>query len=206
MEGLKKEIIYGGFKLTICDNNLTEVACMSDQKELFLPSILPTGDVIKKIYGMSFSPSACKLKRLIISDDISCIGDNAFMRANISEIVWPSSCKTIPNLCFLGSQIESVKNIDCVEIVGASAFADTPRLHSLDWPSSCKVIPTCCFSHSGITHINNLRHITNIRDFAFANSSLTELDLSSSALSVIDEYGLSEINEEIIKVPYYWQS
>lgn len=128
------------------------------------------------------------------------------MWANISEIVWSSSCKTIPNSCFHGSQIESVKNIDRVEIVGTSAFYGTLRLRSLVWPSSCKVIPMCCFSHSGITHINNLQHITNILDFAFANSSLTELDLSSSALSVVDEYGLSGINKEIIKVPYYWQS
>lgn len=51
MESLKKEIIYKGFKLTICDDNLIEVASISDQKELFLPSVLPTGDVIKKIRG-----------------------------------------------------------------------------------------------------------------------------------------------------------
>ncbi|MCM1062833.1 MAG: leucine-rich repeat domain-containing protein [Eubacterium sp.] len=71
-----------------------------------------------------------------ISDEIVEIESEAFADAQVKSVIWSAGCKTIPEYCFSGSEIKTIKNIEKVETIGKYAFAECSNLNNLDLSST----------------------------------------------------------------------
>jgi hypothetical protein len=109
-----------------------------------------------------------EINKLIISEGIEEVEVAAFKLAEIKEVIWPSTCKTISEMCFYRSNLVSLKNIDSVENVEASAFVGCSNLIEFDWPKSCDSIPSDCFFECYyLKEIRNIENVKSIGDSAF---------------------------------------
>lgn len=79
---------------------------------------------------------------VVISDNITCIGDNAFEgNTKIKSVSIPSSVKRVgKNAFFECENLNKVKIEDGVEVIGREAFARDYKLESVKVPSSIKEI------------------------------------------------------------------
>ena len=118
--------------LTNCESvEVIEWAAFSDCK--FKKFTVPKS-VIK--IGNSCFSRCSSLKKVILHDGITFIGGSAFANTEISEIVWPTECKVIRALCFGGSSLKRISNLEQVEVIEEFAFADTVYLEEIDLSGS----------------------------------------------------------------------
>lgn len=86
---------------------------------------------VTKIGNSCFS-GCSSLKKVILHDGITFIGGSAFATTEISEIAWPAECKVIRSLCFSGSSLKKISNLEQVEVIEDFAFADAVYLEEID--------------------------------------------------------------------------
>ena len=101
------------------------------------------------------------------------IGYGVFDSYRGSEFVWMPKCKTIPDNSFGNSEIETISNIENVEIIENDAFWACERLTHFNWPLKCKIIPAGCFSISGLESISGIESVEEIEEHAFCGTKLT---------------------------------
>lgn len=110
--------------------------------DIEIPCVSPSGTLIK-----SFSHGICRgvFERITLTNSISVIHTCAFMDCVVNEVVWPSSCHVIPNNCFKGSTVKTIKNINAVTDIRAFAF-DSAKNVRLDLSKSkVACIDGCAF-------------------------------------------------------------
>lgn len=121
--------------------------------------------------------SVChSIKKCVISDGITSIGDFAFyILDNLNEVEIPDSVTSIGRYAFAGcDSLESVFLPDSVSIIGPDAFATCRALKSINIPDGVTEIGdsafTSCWSLTSITIPDG---ITKIGSSAFARSKIT---------------------------------
>lgn len=144
----------------------------NNDSEVHIPHILPNG---KKITCIARFAIEGEYNRIIIDDRINKICEEAFRNSQVSEVVWPISCKVIEKSCFEDSSISKIYNIEYVKSVGESAFASS-KISSIRWPLRCNAIPNNCFHKSALKEISNIAHVVDIGSGAFANSQIESID------------------------------
>lgn len=113
--------------------------------------------------------------RIVISEGIKEIADQIFGDAKVKEVVWPNTCKVIPEYCFSASDVESVQNIGNVKNVKEGAFYKNHSLTSFVWPKKAKTIPKECFCEcTNLEKISGIEDVTKIKNFAFGASGIKE--------------------------------
>lgn len=172
-----KTIICDGIKFKLNDAEVLVEMVNNDcgERDVFIPSVFPTGERICAI-GHDF----CKGSYLTITidDNISEIEDAAFKYAFADEVVWSSSCKTIPADCFFDSRIKRVTNIENVEVVGSRAFNNF-YIRKVSWPLNCKKIPKYCFK--ALDSISGIEDVEEIGEGAFSGSFIQEFAWTKNA-------------------------
>lgn len=161
------------------------------------------------------------------TEAVEVIGDHAFTNTRIKKFCWPDKCGAIPNYCFSCSSLESISGIENVQTIGIGAFTET-SLKSLDlskskvervggrafayckslefvrWSTACSTIPDYCFINSSVTNFEGFEHITEIKEYAFWNTKLAEVDLTTSPVAVIERDAFPEnLKRGKITMPYY---
>lgn len=148
--------------------------------DVFIPKILPNGVEITKLISHFCEGS---FKKIVIDNRIEDIQHDAFSDASAYEVVWPSSCKIIPEGCFRYSGVSAVTNIENVQTVHPFAFSYCPIV-SLVWPASCDAIPEGCFRSSSIKNLSNIDHVLHIGESAFESSLMEKFVWPANCLEV----------------------
>lgn len=198
-----KTVEYNGFELILDGNKLKRVTNpVPTKKDIHIPKILPSGDEINLICS-DFCEG--EFGEISIDNRISEIEPSAFFLSHVERVVWPCSCKTIPDNCFAFSSISCIDNIlDNVFDIGVAAFEHTPNLKKLIWPYKCTTIPELCFSGSNISDLRNLSNVTSIEMYAFRFAHhIKELDLSGSFVSSIGYKAFEGLLAKDVSLPYY---
>jgi hypothetical protein len=127
-----------------------------------------------------------QIKRLVISDGIEEIEEEAFKETYIDDVIWPASCKTIPADCFAMSKLQSIKNIDKVTEIQENAFSICEKMTDIDWPAGCTIIPDdCFFLCKELIEINGLDNVEEVGFEAFSYcSSLESFDWPAKAKTI----------------------
>jgi hypothetical protein len=114
------------------------------------------------------------VKKVVIPEGITNIEPRAFRNLYTYEIVWPSTCVTIPPGCFEWSRIHQFTGIENVEVIGESAFCTCCGIFGFDWPQKCKVIPMGCFKDC--IFLRSIRGIKDVESIGAAAFSCTAFE------------------------------
>ena len=140
--------------------------------ELFDYSISEEGVVITKFNGSVLSSGiSIKIPSRIDDNYVIGIGDGAFYKSNISEIVIPEGVKTIGNYAFGECRLLSKVNLpSTLEGLGVGAFQDCTELQKVSIPKNVKIISTSTFSGcTKLLNVNMYTGVESIGSMAFAN-------------------------------------
>lgn len=95
---------------------------------IFLRNVTGIGD--SAFYGCSH------LTKVILSDNLICIGNNAFESTDLGDVVFPSSLIWIGNAAFRSTNVRNVILPEGVAALGFEAFALCKDLQSVSLPES----------------------------------------------------------------------
>ena len=138
--------------------------------------------------------SKSDIKRIIIGDDVTTIGEDAFRDCSaLTSVTIPNSVTTIGVYAFFNCrELTSVTIPNSVTEIGGGAFSDCSSLTSVTIPNSVTEIGGYTFSGcSSLTSVTIPNGVTRIGDNAFFNcSSLTSVTIPNS-VTKIGEYAFS---------------
>ncbi len=123
---------------------------------------------------------------------LTTMGTLVFSGSGITSITIPESVTEIPDSAF--SNAASLTSVTFaansqVTRIGASAFADTDSLSTIELPDGLTVIDASAFSYSGLEEITIPASVTSIKDSAFIlSAALTSVTFESgSQLNLIEQ-------------------
>ena len=117
-------------------------------------------------------PWGSSIKRVIIGDSVTTIGNYAFSGcSSLTSVTIPNSVTTIGNYAFSGcSSLTSVTIPNSVTTIGNYAFSYCSSLTSVTIPNSVTTIREAAFSDcSSLTSVTIPNSVTTIGDKAFSN-------------------------------------
>ena len=148
-----------------------------------------------EMYDYSFNYSTpwrySVVKRIIIGDSVTTIGNSAFRDCRtLTSVTIPNSIKTIGDEAFLDcSSLTSVTIPNSVTTIGDEAFRDCSSLTSVTIGNSVTTIGNSAFRDcSSLTSVTIGNSITTIRWSAFSGcSSLISVTIPNSVTTIGDE-------------------
>lgn len=163
-----KTIVENGIEYHLDDKGtLKRLNNIIGKDMITIPHILHTGDVINAL-GECFMPNE-PFDEIIVSDEITKISTYAFQTCLASTIRWSTGCKRIPSMCFAGSKIRKLTNIENVSRIAGDAFWACKL--ELEWPSRVKKIPNFCF-RGGVVKLTGIDNVTSVEKLAFCCSNI----------------------------------
>ena len=124
------------------------------------------------------------IKKIVIEDGVTNIGDNAFFECSAcASVTIPSSVTSIGNEAFYRCySLISVEIPNSVTSIGYWAFSGCSGLTSIEIPNSVTSIETSTFSGCfGLTSVEIPNSVTSIGDYAFYNCvNLTSITFKGS--------------------------
>ncbi len=128
------------------------------------------------------------IKRVIIGDSVTSIGNNAFRQCRfLTSVTIPNSVTTIGRSAFSDcSSLTSVTIGNSVTTIGRSAFRQCRFLTSVTIPNSVTTIGESAFSDcSSLTSVTIPNSVTTIGESAFSDcSSLTSVTIPNSVTTI----------------------
>lgn len=109
---------------------------------------------------------------------------------------------TIDSICleeFTGSFGKVVISDGIKEIGGSSFMASS--VYELVWPPSCHEIPEYCFYRSDIEKISGIENVTVLKEGAFCQSSLAEIDGEFTSLKEIAPHAFQNTKIQTFEIP-----
>lgn len=136
-------------KLTIKETSLFKFAKEEDSadKKSLEPEFTIEGTTLKNC-----KTNGCKVIK--IPAKVTVIGDYAFYRSNVEEVIFPNGLKTIGEAAFY--QCNSLKKIsfpEKLERIKHFAFKSCIALESVDFPKEMLYIESSAFENSGLKHV-----------------------------------------------------
>ena len=141
---------------------------------------------------------------IIIPDDVTSIGDNAFEYSDITSVIIPGTVKKIGKNAFNScSYLENVIIENGVAIIEEGAFNDCANLESIDIPSSIIAIGKSAFEGcDSLTSIDIPNSVKAIEDSTFKDcSALSDVTIGKGVITIGNSafYGCSGLTD--INIP-----
>ena len=178
-------IVSGAFKYC---TNLTSVNVKVSDYSTFINNNI--GNLVKREIGkpvVLMDESGNEIKIIIIPNDITAIGDNAFYNCSgLTSVTIPNSVTSIGYSAFSNcSGLTSVTIPNSVTSIADYAFEHCSGLTSVTIPSSVTSIGNYDFyGCSGLTSVTIPNSVTSIGDYAFMDcSGLTSVTIGSGVTS-----------------------
>lgn len=127
--------------------------------------------------GWGESPwSDLKIKKVVIEDGVTKIGDAAFVSLDyLTSVEIPDSVKSIGNSAFAAcSRLRQISIPDSVTEIGNFAFSCCLELSEVKLSEGLKTIGIGAFQATGLVSVDIPYGVTDINDMAFENCSLLE--------------------------------
>ena len=127
--------------------------------------------------GWGESPwSDLKIKKVVIEDGVTKIGDAAFVSSDyLTSVEIPNSVKSIGNSAFAAcSRLRQISIPDSVTEIGNFAFSCCLELSEVKLSEGLKTIGIGAFQATGLVSVDIPYGVTDINDMAFENCSLLE--------------------------------
>ena len=135
-----------------------------------------------------YSPWGSSIKRVIIGDGVTAIGNGAFRECrSLTSVTIPNSVTTIERSAFEGcSSLTSVTIPNSVTTIGDYAFMGCSSLTSVTIPNSVTTIGSSAFNYcTSLTSVTIPNSVTTIYDYAFRGcSSLTSVTIPNSVTTI----------------------
>lgn len=190
--------IHDGVEYRVANKNfLWSIKRLGNVQEIIIPDVFPENGLSVTAVGKTFCRD--KFPKITLPNTINRFCRNAFSGACAEEIVWPSNCYSIPDSCFLNSEIKRISNIDHVTDVGNSAFADS-KIEEITWPSNCRTIPKKCFCNSSLASIDNIENVEAISFGAFKRTKIKYFVWPSKCYEIPDECFQGSLIENISNI------
>ena len=120
---------------------------------------------------------------VVIPNDITSIGDNAFRGNQLTSIDIPDAVTEIGNFAFFDNNLTSVDLPGSLTSIGQYAFRSN-ELTSVDLPNSLTSIGWSAFSGNQLTSVEIPDSVTSIDTAAFASNQLESVDIPDSITSI----------------------
>ena len=128
------------------------------------------------------------IKRIIIDDSVTTIGDEAFNECSaLTSVTIPNSVRAIGKSAFRGcSALTSVTIPNSVTTIGDGAFSSCGALTSVNIPNSITTIAKYAFSHCfALTSVTIPNSVTTIGDGAFSGcTNLQKVNIGNSVKTI----------------------
>jgi hypothetical protein len=211
-DNLETIVMDGVGKYIQCEGNCVISVSYEEEAELDEngdPIYDESGEVVYRVVGQSRRVEAgCKTS--VIPDDVTSIAGMAFMNVNIETISLPSSITQIGDKAFSRSALKTISLPviqgnswskdsgifeSCLELtsvtlsegqeeIGIRWFYGCYNIKSVVLPSSITNIDDYAFADTGLTSVQLPKSITSIGDGAFAYTGLTSIQLPVSITSI----------------------
>ena len=161
-----------------------------------------SGTGAMKDYGIDGSPAAQKkdsVKKVVIEDGVTSIGDYAFFDCNsLTDITIPSSITSIGICSFYNcSNLASIAIPSSVTSIGDYAFYKCNSLTDITIPDSITSIGNYAFCNcTGLTSIKIPKIVTNIGEFAFSGCG-DSLEITVSCDSTLTKKAFGDASEKV---------
>ena len=151
-------------------------------------TILGTGEMYDYSFNYSTPWRYSVVKRIIIGDSVTTIGEYAFYDCgHLTSVTIPNSVTTIGNNAFSGcSSLTSVTIPNSVTTIKEYAFSDCSHLTSVTIPNSVTTIGDNAFSDcNSLTSVTIGNSVTTIEVYAFSGCiSLTSVTIPNSVTTI----------------------
>lgn len=134
-----------------------------------------------------------QVKKLVLEDGITAIGDRAFTQFyNLQEIEFPSTLKEIGEAAFYGcDRLQTVELPDSLTTLDTAAFADCTQLANVNLPATLKTIGQYVFQGCALTTFTIPDSVDNISALAFYNCpDLQEIQVGAGNKTYSSENGV----------------
>lgn len=149
----------------------------------------------------------CAFGKVVLPDSLERIGDETFRRQFfLEEIEFGKNVKSIGNMAFYATGIESIKIPDTVETIGSSAFCGTafgvrPRLRKVEFGNNLKYIGSGAFAYTRLENVKFPDSLRVIDERAFLRChELKNIEFGKN-LKKIGEYAFVDICAENLEFP-----
>lgn len=138
------------------------------------------------------------INNIVLSSELTNIGNNAFYGTNISNINIPNSVSSIGASAFESTSLK-ILNVNS-ETIGKRAFANNLELTSLTIGGNVRTIEQYAFStNTNLSDITFKEGVEYIRDYAFIDSKLGNLVMPNS-LQTIGDYAFYNFKGESVDI------
>lgn len=128
------------------------------------------------------------ITNILISDEITYLGNNLFYNTNISKINLPANLTKIGESAFANSSLETLNLPDNLEEIGKRAFTNNENLTTITLGKNLKIIRDYAFSNnSSLVNILLNDNLEEIKDYAFSGAPIESIKLPAS-LKTIGSY------------------
>lgn len=181
----------------------------NDNSQPFYPRITKVNFKSSQVTSLgAYAFYLCQnLETTILPASLSLIGQSAFSKTGLKEIIIPSRLRDISRYSFAHcDSLETLIISEGVEIINADAFYNCDILNSVTLPDSLTTISNYAFgSCEGLNYIKIPKNVNNIMNSAFAQcSGLTKIDivLSNDYYTVRDDNIIYSKNmQELVLYP-----
>ncbi len=151
--------------------------------------IIPDGVTEIGEYSFSYCGVNENIQSVVIPNSVTLIGSHAFRgRENLQSISIPDSVEIIEERAFwMCSSLQNISIPDTVEEIFGGAFLDCSSLQQVKLPNSLSCISKDLFG--GCTSLQKIvipDSVTEIEDYAFYVSGLTEIEIPESVTYIGD--------------------
>lgn len=122
-------------------------------------------------------------KTVTVPEGVTKIGDNAFMRSEISKVILPGSVTEIGKEAFLSSSVTEVSLSDGVTKIGKSAFRMSD-LVKINLPDSITEIDEGAFEATNLAEITLPNSIKEIKASTFYGTDFTSIVIPDSVTAI----------------------
>lgn len=163
-------------KITIKETNLFKFAKEEDSadKKSLEPEFTIEGATLKNC-----KTNGCKVVK--IPAKVTVIGDYAFYRSDIEEVILPNGLKTIGEAAFYQcSRLKKISFPEKLERIRQNAFRSCTALESADFPKEMLYIESSAFENSGLKHVTlpeKLIHHDRNGENIFAETALETVNI-----------------------------